>query len=109
MGSAANLIATLAGGASIGGLAAPPPVVAASAALDLLMVIVGFAVRRGLWWIPAINVTAVVVFLYGTAALDSGLSEVPLVFALLYAVVFVTIFLNRPWFDASAAWRARRG
>jgi len=49
------------------------------------------------------------VFLYGTSALDTGLSEIPFVFAVLYGAVFVAVFLNRPWFDAMGAWRARRG
>ena len=109
VGSAANLIATLAGGTSVGGIVAPAPIVAASVGLDALLVIIGFAVRGGRWWIAAINVNAVVVFLYGTSALDSGLSEIPLVFAVLYGAVFVAIFLNRVWFDAMGAWRARRG
>lgn len=105
VGSLANLVATLGGGAAIDGVAAPEPIILGSVVLDTLLVVIGIAVRSGRWWIGAANVVAVVVFLYGTAALGSGLSEIPMVFAVLYGVVFLAVFLNRAWFDAMRSWR----
>lgn len=105
VGSLANLVATLGGGAAIDGVAAPEPIILGSVVLDNLLVVIGIAVRSGRWWIGAANIVAVVVFLYGTAALGSGLSEIPMVFAVLYGVVFLAVFLNRAWFDAMRSWR----
>jgi len=107
VGSLANLVGTLGGGTSIGGRATPGPIVLGSVLLDTMLVVIGVAVRTGRWWSGASNVVAVVVFLYGTAALGSGLSEIPLVFSVLYGVVFLAVFLNRAWFDAMRSWRDR--
>ena len=109
VGSSVNVIQTMAGGTVVGGVAVPPIFLLASTGLDALLVVIGFAIRAGRWWVLAINVTAVVVFLYGTSALDSGLSEIPLVFSVLYGAVFVMVFLNRSWFTTMATWRQRRG
>ncbi len=84
----------------------PGAVIAGSVAIDVVLLGIGLAARTGRYWIVAVNVLAVVVFLYGTSALASGFNEVPLVFAVLYGGVFVAIFANRVWFEAMRTWRA---
>lgn len=75
------------------------PVIVLILALNVLTVVVGVLVRRGVAWIACINVVAVLLFIEFTAV--PGGSAVAVLLAVLDAFVFVALARHRAWFD----WR----
>lgn len=75
------------------------PVIMLLVALNLLTVIVGFLVRRGMAWIACINAVAVLLFIEFTAVPGGSATAVLLV--VLDAFVFITVTMHRAWFE----WR----
>ena len=71
--------------------------------LDIGAIVAGVLVRLGRWWVVAVNYVAVLGFLDLVA---SGGSALALLRGVADVVVVVILVLNRPWFDAFAAWRA---
>ena len=74
-------------------------VIALLVVLNVLTVVVGVLVRRGMAWILCINVVAIALFVEFTAV--SGGSAFAAGLAVLDAFVFVGLLRNRAWFD----WR----
>jgi hypothetical protein len=64
-------------------------------ALNLLTVVVGIFVRLGRWWIVAINVVAIALFIELTA-LPSPFAAL---FATMDAIVLFALIRHRAWFD----------
>jgi hypothetical protein len=83
------------------GLAVEPAIVAVEVAIQVGTVVLGVLVRYGRAWLLAANFAAVFAFIQ----LLSFVGVVSVAFGILFAVAFVAIFLNRPWFLATAAWR----
>ena len=75
----------------------------AEIALQILTIAVGLLIRTGRAWIAAVNVLAILTFLE-ILSLSSPLS---FALVLLFGLAFAGAFLNKPWFDRMAAWRAR--
>jgi hypothetical protein len=94
-------IGTLATERGDGGMlgAAAGPIIALLIVLNLLPVIVGVLVRRGVAWILCINVVAIALFVELTAVPSGGAFAAGL--AALDAFVFIALLRNRAWFD----WR----
>lgn len=78
----------------LGALAAPGLAGALFLALNVVMIALGLAVRRGRGWVIAVNVVAVALFLELTA-LPSGYALVSIV---MDAIVLVALFRHRAWF-----------
>jgi hypothetical protein len=83
------------------GLAVEPAIAAVEVAIQVGTVVLGVLVRYGRAWLLAANFAAVFAFIQ----LLSLVGVVSVAFGILFAVAFVAIFLNRPWFLATAAWR----
>jgi hypothetical protein len=81
------------------------PFLALTVALDVGSIVMGLLVRAGRAWIVAVNYVAVLGFL---DLLASGGSPLALMLGLADVGVVVILVLNKPWFDATAEWRARR-
>jgi hypothetical protein len=95
-------VATLAAALGLDPAASEPgarPVIVLLVVLDVLTVIVGVLVRRGMAWIACINVVAVLLFVELTAV--PGGSATAALLAVLDGFVFVALVRNRAWFD----WR----
>ena len=74
---------------------APGVIGIALVALNLLMVVVGINIRRGRWWIVALNVAAIALFIELTA-LPSGFA---IIFATMDTIVLFALIRHRDWFD----------
>jgi hypothetical protein len=102
IGGALATIATVAAALGLDPAASDPgarPVVVLLVVLNVLTVIVGVLVRRGVAWIVCVNVVAIALFVELTAV--PGGSATAALLAVLDAFVFVALVRNRPWFD----WR----
>jgi hypothetical protein len=91
-------------------LVAPPPesgldiqplYVVIEAGFQAASIALGVLIRYGRAWLMAANFAAVFAFLQ----LISLLGVVAIVFGVLFAIAFVAIFANRPWFLATTSWR----
>ena len=80
-----------------------PGIAVAEIALQILTISIGLLIRTGRAWIGAVNVIAILTFL----EILSLPSPVSLALAVLFGLAFAGAFLNKPWFDEMAAWRAR--
>ena len=80
-----------------------PVIAVAETALQVLTITIGLLIRTGRAWIAAVNVVAVLAFI----EILSLPSPVSLALAVLFGLAFAATFLNKPWFDERAAWRAR--
>jgi hypothetical protein len=94
-------VATLATSVAVVGGADPGTrlVIGLLIALNMLTVMVGVLVRRGMAWIACINIVAIQLFVEFTAV--PGGSATAAVLAALDTFVFIALLRNRAWFD----WR----
>ena len=73
----------------------------AETALQVATITIGLLIRTGRAWIAAVNVIAILAFL----EILNLPSPVSLALAVAFGLAFAGTFLNKPWFDAMAAWR----
>jgi hypothetical protein len=78
-----------------------PGYVVAEAVIQGAAIVLGILIRYGRGWLVAANFAAVIAFIQ----LLSLVGVVSLAFGLLFAIAFVAIFRNRPWFLETAVWR----
>jgi hypothetical protein len=83
------------------GLEIRPLYVLIEGGFQVASIALGVLIRYGRAWLIAATFAAVFAFLQ----LLSLLGVVSIVFGVLFAIAFVAIFANRPWFIATAAWR----
>jgi hypothetical protein len=69
--------------------------------IDLVSITLGLLIRHGIGWLIAVNVVAVITFIYLTALPNLIL----LFYGVLYGFVLVILMVQRPWFQAMGRWR----
>jgi len=102
VGGLVGTVGTLTAASGLGPAAAGEgarPVIVLLALLNVLTVIVGALVRRGMAWIFCINVVAVLLFIELTAV--PGGNAIAMLLVVLDGFVFVALARHRAWFD----WR----
>jgi hypothetical protein len=72
--------------------------------LNLLTIVVGIRIRQGGWWVLALNVTVIALFLE-LSALPSPIAGL---FVLFDGLILVTLVRHRSWFDQRASEASAR-
>ena len=84
-----------------GSLPAKGPILGVAAILYAASVILGFFLRLGRYWLPAINLAA----LFAVAYLPAIGQPVAVALGAAHAAAAVILFRERRWFSQMAAWR----
>lgn len=79
-----------------GSLPAKVPIVGVAFLLDLASVILGFAIRAGRFWLPALNLAGLFAILY----LVAMARPIHIVLGLVHVLAFAILLVHRRWFAA---------
>ena len=79
---------------------------ALSLALNVATIATGILIRAGMWWLVAVNISAILGYL---DLLGAGGSPLQLMLGAAEVLAVAILLARKPWFDAMRTWRASLG